>query len=96
MVDAKQSDIDQQAVQEAIRDLEGLADSAVGGVEGLDRAACSPRAKYLAEIGIGAAARGCSRDGWRHEVSQVARLYTVDELDEAEECMRDSGLWPWN
>ncbi len=90
-----QSDIDEEAVRAAIEDLKGLADSASGGVEGLERAACSPKVKYLAEIGIGAAARGCSREGWREEVAHVAGLYTIAELDEAEECMRHSGLWPW-
>lgn len=87
--------IDKVAVHAALRDLEDLADSPAGGVEGLDRAACSPKVTYLAQIGIGAAARGCTREGWRREVSQDARLFTVDELDEAEACMRESGLWPW-
>jgi hypothetical protein len=82
-------------VRAAIEDLTGLAESAMGGVEGLDRAACSPRITYLAQIGIGAAARGCSREGWREEASQIAELYTVEELDQAEWCMRNSGLWPW-
>lgn len=91
----QQSEADKAAVREAVKDLDGLADSAMGGAEGLEAAACSPTIKYLALIGIGAAARGCSREGWRQEVSQVARLYTLDELDEAEECMRHSGLWPW-
>ncbi len=90
-----QSDTDEMAVQVATRDLEGLADSAEGGVEGLDRAACSPKVKYLALTGIGAAARGCSREGWREEVCHIARLYSLAELNEAEECMRHSGLWPW-
>lgn len=91
----QQSEVDQAAVRAAVKDLDGLADSAMGGAEGLDGAACSPTMKYLALVGIGAAARGCSREGWRQEVSQVAGLYTLEELDEAEDCMRHSGLWPW-
>lgn len=92
---ARQSEIDEVAVRAAVEDLQGLAESALGGVEGLDTAACSPEVTYLAKIGIGAAARGCSREGWRQEVSQIAGLYTVKQLDEAETCMRHSGLWPW-
>lgn len=92
----QQSKTDEIAVREAIEDLEGLAASAMGGAEGLHGAACDPKVKYLAEIGIGAAARGCSREGWRQEVAEVAGLYTFDDLDQAEECMRHSGLWPWS
>lgn len=91
----QQSERDETAVREAIEDLEGLAESAMGGAEGLHAASCPPAARYLAEIGIGAAARGCSRAGWRTQVADVAALYTFEELDEAEACMRHSGLWPW-
>lgn len=90
-----QPERDERAVRQAISDLDNIAGYALGGVEGLDQASCSSRVKHLAEIGIGAAARGCSWQGWRHEVSKAA-LYSAAELDEAEECMQQCGLWPWD
>lgn len=86
---------DAQAVQEAVQDLDDLAANACGGAEGLDRASCSPVITYLAQIGIGASARGCSSAGWRVEVSKIRGPNAAHELDEAEKCMRASGLWPW-
>ncbi len=94
---AEQADIDERAFNEAVRSLENIADIAMGGPEGLEHAACSPKVKYLAEVGMGAAARGCSADGWRTEVTKTLDPDDADrELEEAEECMRHSGLWPWN
>lgn len=94
---AEQADIDERAFNEAVRNLGKIADIAMGGVEGLDCASCSPRVKYLAEVGIGAAARGCSPDGWRTEVAKTLDPEEAGpRLEEAEECMRHSGLWPWN
>lgn len=89
------TDTDEQAFSQALAELQDLANGAMGGVEGLDRASCSPNIKYLAEIGMGAAARGCSREGWRVQVTKTQGLNATRELDEAEECMRHSGLWPW-
>lgn len=89
------TDADKHAFRLAVKDLENLADTALGGTEGLDSASCAPNTKYLAEIGIGAAARGCSQQGWRAEVSLTRGPKASAELDEAEECMRHSGLWPW-
>lgn len=86
---------DEQAFALAIAALADLADDAMGGVEGLDRASCSPNIKYLAQIGMGAAARGCSQEGWRAQVALTQGLDATRELDQAEECMRLSGLWPW-
>ncbi len=94
---AEQSDIDERAFNDAVRNLGNIADIAMGGPEGLDHAACSPDVKYLAEVGIGAAARGSSRDGWRTEVAKTLDPEeAAPRLEEAEECMRHSGLWPWN
>lgn len=86
---------DERAFREAVAELDDLAESVGGGVEGLDRASCSPAVTYLAQIGMGAAARGCSAAGWRTEVSKVRGPEGVRQLVEAEECMRQSGLWPW-
>lgn len=87
--------MDEHAFAQALVALADLADDALGGVEGLDRASCSPNIKYLARIGMGAAARGCSQDGWRVQVAITQGLDAARELDQAEECMRHSGLWPW-
>lgn len=84
-----------QAVQAAMEDLDNLEDGSFGGAEGLDGAACSPAITRLAKIAIGAAARGCTREGWRTEVGLTGGPDCVNQLDEAEECMRHSGLWPW-
>lgn len=84
-----------QAVQAAMDDLDNLEVCSYGAAEGLDGAACAPSITYLAKIAIGAAARGCTRDGWRTEVSLARGPGSVHQLDEAEECMRHSGLWPW-
>lgn len=89
------SGTDEHAFAQALLALADLADDVFGGVEGLDRASCSPNIKYLARIGMGAAARGCSQDGWRAQVAITQGLDAARELDQAEECMRHSGLWPW-
>ncbi len=92
----EQAKIDEQAFNEAVRNLGDIADIAMGGPEGLDQASCSPDVKYMAEVGIGASARGCSQDGWRTEVAKTLDPDDADrQLKEAEECMRHSGLWPW-
>lgn len=89
------SGTDEHAFAQALLALADLAGDVFGGVEGLDRASCSPNIKYLAQIGMGAAARGCSQDGWRAQVAITQGLDAARELDQAEECMRHSGLWPW-
>lgn len=86
---------DAKAVEEAVSELDDLAANALGGAEGLDRASCSPVVTYLAQIGIGAYSRGCSSAGWRMEVAKIRGADAARELDEAEKCMRKSGLWPW-
>lgn len=86
---------DARAFHQAVAELDGLADSVGGGVEGLDGASCSPVVIYLAQVGMGAAARGCSPDGWRAEAAKIRGPKAGRQLDEAEECMRRSGLWPW-
>lgn len=90
-----QPEKDERAFREAVTELDSLSASVGGGVEGMDRASCSPAVLYLAKVGIGAAARGCSAEGWRTEVAKTKGPEGVREIDEAEECMRYSGLWPW-
>ena len=86
---------DERAFREASAELDGLAAKSLGGAEGLDRASCSPAVVYLARVGIGAATRGCSAQGWRTEVAKSWGPEGAQQIDEAEECMRSSGLWPW-
>lgn len=90
-----QIETDERAFREAAAELDALAASSVGGAEGLDRASCSPAVVYLAQVGMGAAARGCSAQGWRAEVAKSRGPEGARQLDEAEDCMRSSGLWPW-
>jgi hypothetical protein len=90
-----QAATDQQAFRLAVEALEGLADAAFGGAEALDNAACAPHIKYLAKVGIGAATRGCSQQGWRAEVCKTRGPDAAADLDEAEDCMQQYGLWPW-
>lgn len=89
------AEADERAFREAAAELELLAANCCGGAEGLDRASCSPAVVYLAQVGMGAAARGCSAQGWRAEVAKGRGPEGAQPLDEAEECMRRSGLWPW-
>lgn len=90
------SETDQRAFNEAVAELDALADSVGVGVEGLDRASCSSAVVYLAQVGMGAATRGCSAEGWRAEVVKSRGPEGARQIDEAEECMRRSGLWPWD
>lgn len=87
---------DEKAFQLATAELDQLARNAGGGAEGLDRASCSPDALYFAQIGVGAASRGCSADGWRAEILKIHGPEILPKIEEAEECMRHSGLWPWS
>lgn len=66
-------------------------------VEGLQGASCSPACKAITTCAALAWNRGLAAQEWRgdllrrhHEEADV-RL-----ISEAEECMRESGLWPWN
>ncbi len=53
-----------------------------------------PRVKALAVRAADAAGRGVSADRWRRDL--LAEHPDVSALvDEAEECMRGAGLWPW-
>lgn len=62
--------------------------------EWLEGASCGPRVKALAVRAAGAAGRGVSADRWRHDLL-AAHPDASALVDEAEECMRGAGLWPW-
>lgn len=89
------SSTDEEALQAAVAELETIADGAYGGAEGLNGASCYPLITYLAEVAIGAAARGCSADGWRTEVGKSTWPTADRDVADAEQCMRSAGLWPW-
>ena len=90
-----QAETDARAFHQAVAELDALAESVGEGAEGLDRAACSPAVVHLAQVGMGAAARGCTAEGWRIEVAKAHGPDAARQIDEAEDCMRRSGLWPW-
>lgn len=73
-----------------------LAKDAQGAAEGMDRASCGPKIKYLAEIAIGASMSGGTPQTWRATVLEVLGPAAQPVLDEAEACMHSAGLWPWN
>ncbi len=73
---------------------EGLADPR-NQAEGLDRAACGPHPKHLAELAAAAAADGASATNWRTDVLTHVGPTATGPLDTAETCMRQAGLWPW-
>ena len=66
------------------------------GVEGLERAGCSPYLKDLARLAIGADAEGLTAEGWRTWVVEGLGADAGPLLDSAETCMRASGLWSWS
>lgn len=66
-------------------------------VEGLQGAACNAACKAIATYAVLASARGLTAEEWRdgllqdhHEDADLRLIST------SEECMRTSGLWPWN
>jgi len=62
--------------------------------EWLEGASCGPHVKALAVRAADAAGRGVSADRWRRDL--LAEHPDASALvDEAEECMRGAGLWPW-
>ncbi len=85
---------DARAFHEAAAELDDLAGSAAAA-EIFGGVACPPVPIYLAQVGMSAAIRGCSAEGWRAEVSKIRGPEAAEQLDQAEACMRESGLWPW-
>lgn len=64
-------------------------------VEALDRAGCGPRVTDLARLAIAVSTDGRSAEGWRTWISEELGPQSLPHLEEAEACMRESGLWPW-
>lgn len=72
-----------------------VLDDLRNGVEGLEGAGCSPYITDLARLAIGADAKGLTAEDWRTWIVDGLGPAAGDVLDEAESCMRASGLWPW-
>ena len=73
-------------------DLSAADDPAL--VDWLEGASCGPHVKAIVVQAVHASAQGIGAAQWRRsmlaEHGNQAAL-----LAEAEECMRSSGLWPW-
>ena len=62
--------------------------------EWLEGASCGPHVKALVVRAVHASSQGLSAAQWRHDL--LAEHPSASALlGEAEECMRESGLWPW-
>lgn len=64
-------------------------------VERLEEASCGPRVKALMVDAVHACDQGAGPAEWHAKVIADHGSEVVTLLDEAEECMRASGLWPW-
>lgn len=64
-------------------------------VEALDRAGCGVRVTDLARLAIAVSAESRSAEYWRTWISEALGPESRPHLEEAEACMRASGLWPW-
>lgn len=63
--------------------------------EWLDGAACGPAVKHLAHIAMHTAEAHGSEAQWRQWIHTRVPAVSDTLIDEAEECMRSAGLWPW-
>jgi len=63
--------------------------------EWLEEASCGPSAKHLAHLAMHASETGQTAVQWRVWVHTHVPDVSPKLFAEAEECMRDAGLWPW-
>lgn len=63
--------------------------------EGLNGASCGPKVKHLAHLAMRAAEAGATVEQWRAWVRAHVSEASPKMLAEAEECMHNSGVWPW-
>lgn len=66
------------------------------GAEGLDTAVCGAQVKHLAQYAIAAADHGVDAAHWRETIVTEAGPEATRLVDQAEECMREAGIWPWH
>jgi hypothetical protein len=64
--------------------------------ERIEAASCGPAVKHLAHLAMRAAEAGGTPDQWRAWVAAHVPEVSPTLLVEAEDCMHDVGLWPWN
>ncbi len=64
--------------------------------ERLDEASCGPAVKHMAHLAMHTADAGGTADEWRAWVFAHVPEASAKLLAEAEECMHNAGLWPWN
>lgn len=84
-----------EAEQDLLQAHHDLVEDPRNGVEGLDRASCSPHITDLARLAIGASSEGLTAEAWRAWIIGGLGAEAAPLLDAAETCMRASGLWPW-
>lgn len=63
--------------------------------EWLENASCAPAVKHLAHLAMFTADEGGNEAAWRDWVRTNVPEASETLLNEAEECMRSAGLWPW-
>lgn len=63
--------------------------------EWLEAAACGPAVKHLAHLAMQTAAAHGSEAEWRQWIRMRVPEVTDRLINEAEECVRRAGLWPW-
>ena len=64
--------------------------------ERMDEASCGPAVKHLAHLALCTSSAGGTASDWRSSVSEQVPQVSPKLLAEAEQCMREGGLWPWN
>ena len=62
-------------------------------LEGSGYACCVPSALTLAELAVRFATAGTTSETWRREA--VVNVGADGLVAQAEQCMRRSGIWPW-
>ena len=73
-----------------------LLENPLDDVEGLAGSSCPPHRRHLAQIAMGCAAEGLSARQWRTSIEEGLGPEMTPLVDEAEQCMRTAGLWPWH
>jgi hypothetical protein len=64
--------------------------------ERIDEASCGPAVKHLAHLALRTSVAGGTPSAWRAQVTEQVPEMSPQLLAEAEQCMREGGLWPWN
>lgn len=84
-----------QVHETLIKSHQEMMSEPAAGVEGIERASCPPHVKHLAQLASGAASEGYTAARWRAEVLGGLGPDVAPLLRNAEQCMVEAGLWPW-